>query len=187
VRRIVYVGAVSEARGSVVTLKAIRILQDRGIEVEFDCVGRASAVHARYLEKLVSEWSLTGVRFHGYKIPTDAWRIASGAAAGLAILQPEPNYVESYPTKVFEYMALKLPVIVSDFPLYREVIQTADCGLCVSPGDPAALADAVQEILRDPARASRLGENGRHAVINKYHWESQLDTLETFYRAQLLS
>lgn len=181
--RIVYVGAVSASRGSVVTLKAIRILQDRGVDVEFDCVGRASPEHGKLLEQLASQWSLKGVRFHGYKPPVDAWRIASGAAAGLAVLEPAPNYVESYPTKIFEYMALRLPVIVSDFPLYRDVVQGNDCGTCVAPGDAVALADAIGRLVADPRSASRLGDNGRNAVLEKYRWEPQLEVLESFYDA----
>jgi glycosyltransferase involved in cell wall biosynthesis len=183
--RIVYVGSISESRGSVVMLKAVRILQERGISVEFDCVGSASPVHKQQLEQLVSKWSLKGVRFHGYKQPADAWRIAGGATVGLAILQPEPNYVESYPTKVFEYMALKIPVVVSDFPLYRVLVQTADCGMCVPPSDAAALATVIEDLLRSPERISRLGENGRRAIVETYRWEPQLNRLESLYQAEL--
>lgn len=181
--QVVYVGAVSKSRGSFVTLQALRLLQDRGIEVEFDCIGRASASHMQELEQRVRELSLPRVRFHGYLPPGEAWRVAGGATAGLAVLQPEPNYMESYPTKIFEYMALRIPVIASDFPLYREVVLGSDCGACVSPDRPDALADALETLIAHPAVAARRGENGRKAVLERYRWEPQLDALESFYRS----
>ena len=117
--------------------------------------------------------------------PLDAWRLAAGAVAGLAVLEPEPNYVESFPTKMFEYMALGLPVVVSDFPLYRDVVDSSACGLCVDPLDSAALAAALERLIRDPALAHELGRKGREAVQTRYRWDQQLDALEAFYRDNL--
>jgi glycosyltransferase involved in cell wall biosynthesis len=183
--RIVYVGRISPTRGSVTMLRALRLLQDRGIDAQLDLVGQASPEHARELDELASSLGLKRVRFHGYKAPAEAWCIANGATAGLAVLNAEPNYVESYPTKMFEYMALSIPVIVSDFPLYRSVVEGADCGLCIPPQDPRALADALQSLLESPDLARRYGNNGRAAILKSYRWDTQLTQLESLYTAEL--
>jgi glycosyltransferase involved in cell wall biosynthesis len=57
--------------------------------------------------------------------------------------------------------------------------------MCVSPNDAAALAAAIEDLLRNPTRIRQLGENGRRAIIEKYRWESQLKGLERLYQAEL--
>jgi glycosyltransferase involved in cell wall biosynthesis len=183
--RIVYVGRVSRGRGSLRMIEAVQLLRERGIEVQLDIVGPVTAAHREELCDAIERARLSGVRLHGYLKPLDAWRMAAGAVAGLAVLEPEPNYVESFPTKMFEYMALGLPVIVSNFPLYREVVEGSTCGVCVDPLDSAALATALEQLLRDPAMARELGRNGRDAVRRRYRWDQQLDALEGFYRDNL--
>jgi glycosyltransferase involved in cell wall biosynthesis len=82
-------------------------------------------------------------------------------------------------------MALGLPVVVSDFPLYRDVVDGSSCGLCVDPLDSAALATAIERLIRDPTLANELGRRGRDAVRTRYRWDQQLDALESFYRDNL--
>jgi glycosyltransferase involved in cell wall biosynthesis len=184
-RRIIYVGRVSRTRGSLRMIEAVEVLRDRGVDVELDIVGPMSDVHRAELMEAIGRAQLSNVRLHGYMKPVDAWRLAACAVAGLAVLEPEPNYVESYPTKMFEYMALGLPVVVSNFPLYREVVDGSACGVCVDPLDSAALATALEQLLRDPNAARALGRNGREAVQQSYRWDRQLDALEHFYRDNL--
>jgi glycosyltransferase involved in cell wall biosynthesis len=184
-RRIIYVGRVSRTRGSVRMIEALELLRARGVEVELDIVGPMSDAHRTELIEAIGRAQLPNVRLHGYMKPVDAWRLAAGAAAGLAVLEPEPNYVESFPTKMFEYMALGLPVVVSDFPLYSEVVDRNACGVCVNPLDSAALAAALERLLGDPAKARVLGRNGREAVQKLYRWDQQLAVLEAFYRDNL--
>ena len=183
--RIVYVGRVSRSRGSLRMIEAVQLLRERGLHVQLDIVGPVAEAHREELFAAIGRARMPTVHLHGYMKPLDAWRVAAGAVAGLAVLEPEPNYVESFPTKMFEYMALGLPVIVSDFPLYREVVDGSACGVCIDPLDSAALAAALEQLLRDPAKAQELGRNGREAVEKRYRWDQQLDALEGFYRDNL--
>jgi len=93
-----------------------------------------------------------------------------------------PNAVGSYPTKMFEYMAMGLPVVVSDVPLYREVIESADCGFCVDPESPQAVADAIGWLISNPDRAAQMGQRGRQAVLDRYSWEPESRKLFRFYQ-----
>jgi glycosyltransferase involved in cell wall biosynthesis len=106
--------------------------------------------------------------------------------AGLVTLLPTPSYRESLPVKMFEYMAAGIPVIASDFPLWRGIVEDSDCGLCVDPRDPLAIAAAIDRLAADPALAQRLGANGRRAVAQKYSWNREAEKLTRFY-ASLLS
>lgn len=100
---------------------------------------------------------------------------------GLVTLHPVDNYLESLPVKMFEYMSAGLPVVASDFPLWRDIIERSACGVCVSPLDPAAIAAAIDGLLDDPVRARRLGENGRRAVEERYNWDREAERLLGLY------
>jgi glycosyltransferase involved in cell wall biosynthesis len=84
---------------------------------------------------------------------------------------------------MFEYMAAGLPVIASRFPLWREIVEGNDCGVCVDPLDPAAIAAAIDLFCGDPALARRMGENGRRAVLARYDWRGEADKLAAFHDA----
>lgn len=90
--------------------------------------------------------------------------------AGLVTLQPMPSYVDSLPIKMFEYMSAELPVIASNFPMWREIVETTGCGACVDPTDPSAIANALRAIVDDPARIAAQGRAGRQAVLATYNW-----------------
>jgi glycosyltransferase involved in cell wall biosynthesis len=89
--------------------------------------------------------------------------------------------VNAQPNKMFEYMAAGLPVVASDFPLWRKIIKSAECGLLTDPLNPAAIAEALVWLLRHPARAAQMGRNGRRAVAENYNWERESGSLIATY------
>ncbi|MDN0085137.1 glycosyltransferase family 4 protein [Crenobacter sp. SG2305] len=110
--------------------------------------------------------------------------VLARSKVGLVTLFPTPNYVDALPIKLFEYMAAGMPVIASDFPVWRAIVDDAGCGLLVDPQDPAAIAAAIRELLANEERAHAMGEAGKKAVLNKYSWAAEADKLVRLY-AQL--
>jgi glycosyltransferase involved in cell wall biosynthesis len=180
-----YLGSVTALRGSLRMLEALAILQREGQDLGLEWVGYATPEHQAELERHVERLGLKHVRFHGRLEPQDAWQVMAGCIAGLAVLADIPNYRESYPTKLFEYMALGLPVVVSDFLLYRSVIDNAQCGFCVDPADPQAIAEALRQLSESPAMAEEMGERGRAAVLEQYRWETEEHKLLALYHELL--
>jgi glycosyltransferase involved in cell wall biosynthesis len=86
---------------------------------------------------------------------------------------------------MFEYMAAGLPVIASDFPLWRSIVQGAGCGLLVDPQNPMAIRDAIERLLRNPQEAERMGARGREAVRQKYNWPVEEQKLLNLYQELL--
>ncbi|MBZ8117580.1 glycosyltransferase [Roseovarius sp. LXJ103] len=125
------------------------------------------------------------VDFHGWAGRNAVADILSRARAGLVLFHPLPNHARSQPNKLFEYMAAGLPVIASDFPLWREIIEGADCGLLVDPKDPADIAAAMQWILDHPDAAEVMGARGRRAVEEHYNWDAEGAKLVALYERLL--
>jgi glycosyltransferase involved in cell wall biosynthesis len=88
--------------------------------------------------------------------------------------------------KMFEYMAAGIPPIASNFPLWREIVEGNDCGLCVDPLDPAAIAEAIDYLVTHHDEARRMGANGRRAVLEKYNWSIEEAKLLALYSRVLL-
>ena len=106
---------------------------------------------------------------------------AARALAGLVTLHPLVNYLDALPVKMFEYMAAGIPVIASDFPLWREIVEGSACGLCVDPRDPVAIAGAIDDLADHPDEAGRMGERGRLAVHERYNSLGEEKKLLAFY------
>ncbi|MCA9833924.1 MAG: glycosyltransferase family 4 protein [Thermomicrobiales bacterium] len=107
------------------------------------------------------------------------------AGVGLVALHPEPNYLDSYPVKLFEYMAAGLPVVASNFPFWEQFVTDVGSGIMVDPLDPQAIADAITLILSDPERAREMGEVGFAAVRDRFNWDSEARKLIALYRSIL--
>jgi glycosyltransferase involved in cell wall biosynthesis len=181
----VYVGRVAAARGSFVMLEAMAVLARAGIQARFECIGPAPEAHLQELRETAARLGLRNVEITGHLAAHEAWRRAAMCHAGLAVLQPIDNYVESYPTKIFEYMALAIPVVSSNFPLYRSLVEETAAGLCVDPRDPEAIAAALRSLAEAPAVAARMGGAGRAAVETRYSWSTEFSKLIAFYEQVL--
>lgn len=179
--KLVYIGGVSPLRGSKVLLELTKRLQQEGLPVSLDLIGPILEDHKRELESLIQEGGIDDVSILGYKDPVTAWRIAAEADIGLAILQRHPNYVRSYPTKMFEYMAMALPVVVSDFPLYRKVIEDTGAGISAPPDNMEQIVRRVRPLVVSSELRREMGAKGRVAAEDRYSWETEAKKLERLY------
>lgn len=178
---VVYPGGLARVRGVVEMVKAMEHVETPGARLIlaglFTDEGLEEEVRA------LAGWSR--VEYRGF---LDRSKIASLLAEVRAGLVPDydiPNYIDSYPVKMFEYMAAGLPVIASDFPLWRTIIDTERCGLLIDQRDPRAIAKAIDWILNNPQAAEDMGRRGREAVEVKYNWAAEERKLLTMYRNEI--
>jgi len=179
---ILYIGGVTKVRGIFEMTEAIRLLKDRGIDVHFHCVGPVSPGIIEQLEATETYREVkSSITFYGPIPVYEAYRKAEVCKVGVSILHPIENYLHSYSTKIFEYMATGLPFVVSDFGLYR-FVEEKEVGLLVDPLDPESIAAQIGRLLTDEQLWMRLSENGKRVVKSDYSWESQEAKLLRFYQ-----
>jgi glycosyltransferase involved in cell wall biosynthesis len=84
-------------------------------------------------------------------------------------------------TKLFEFMAAGLPIVTSDLPHQKEVIDATHAGLLAQPEDPDSFVEAIEFLVDNADKAKVMGKRGQQAFRNHYSWESQIPQLLAFY------
>lgn len=107
--------------------------------------------------------------------------LMADSLGALAVFKPELNHFNAQPNKMFEYMSAGLPVIASNFPLWKEIIEGNKCGICVDPLSPKKIAEAIDLLYENQDRAREMGKNGQKAVYEKYNWQNEEKTLLQLY------
>lgn len=108
--------------------------------------------------------------------------VLARSMAGLVTLHPIINYIDALPVKMFEYMSAGIPVIASHFPLWKEIILGNQCGICVDPLKPEEIAQAIDYLIENPAKAETMGKNGFAAIQRRYNWACEETKLLDLYR-----
>jgi glycosyltransferase involved in cell wall biosynthesis len=176
---VVYVGLrITRARGAVEMVRAMELL--RGPDpIRLRLAGTIEPADLmRELETLAG-WRST--EYIGSLGRAGVSELVRNAIAGLVVLHPEPNYVNSHPVKLFEYMCAGIPVIASDFPVFRGIIEQARCGILVDPRSPKEIAEAIEFLRAHPEEARAMGARGRLAVNSRYNWEHEEQALLGMY------
>jgi glycosyltransferase involved in cell wall biosynthesis len=114
--------------------------------------------------------------------PAEVVGYAASATIGVSPIVPSClNYRYSLPNKLFQYMAAGIPVVASDFPQVREIVEGAGAGRVVDTERPEAIARAAAAVLAEPSAAAEMGRRGREAVRTRYHWGTSADALLAAY------
>ena len=121
------------------------------------------------------------VDFVGWQEGNALWELIGDAKVGVVTLRPTPTFVDSLPTKLFEYMALGLPVVASDFPVWRAIVEPFGCGILVDPLDSTAIGRAIAWLLRNPDEAEAMGKRGREAALTRFQWKAEAKKLLELY------
>jgi glycosyltransferase involved in cell wall biosynthesis len=97
-------------------------------------------------------------------------KVFSESIIGLVTLLPVENYMDSLPVKLFEYMSSGIAVVASNFPLWKDIVEKNQCGICVDPYVPKKIATAIDYLANNREITYEMGKKGRKAVNDKYNW-----------------
>lgn len=162
--RFMYAGLHGLAQGlEQILLAAKRLPADT--PAEFIFIGEGP--EKRRLSQLAQELKLTRVQFQDALAKE---KIADALNTADAIIVPlKTQLTGAVPSKLYEAMAMGKPVILIAASEAAQIVNEADCGLVIQPGDIEGLIVAIQDLISDPIKAKRLGENARQAAVQKYN------------------
>ena len=112
-------------------------------------------------------------------------KVLSQSSIGLLLLESCNKYENSLPLKLFEYMAAGLPIIASNFSLWKEIIEENQCGICVNPHNITEILEAIKLLQNDSKRYLQMSQNGRHCIEKKYNWATEGKKLIDVYQQVL--
>lgn len=175
-RQICYIGGIADIRGIHEVVWAMELIK---CDARLQLGGVFSEKNTENEVKSYAGWQF--VDELGFLDRGSVRAVLGRSVAGLVTFLPLPNHIDAQPNKMFEYMSAGIPVIASNFPLWREIIEGNDCGLCVNPLKPEAIAEAIDFLISNPERAQAMGENGYKAVQEKYNWSIEEQKLFSLY------
>jgi phosphatidylinositol alpha-mannosyltransferase len=175
--RICFIGRPEKRKGVEVLLEAFIELRRRRPDATLSVIG---ATQGQLREVMHANGSgrvdLSGIEASGWA--TDEEKIEQLAQAEV-VCAPSLSS-ESFGIVLVEAMAAGVPVVASDLPGYRSVLQAGAAGRLVRPNDPMRLADALGGLLDDPGERSRLVVAGL-ARAREFAWEGVTDQLLAAY------
>ncbi|GAB4496255.1 MAG: glycosyltransferase family 4 protein [Anaerolineales bacterium] len=116
------------------------------------------------LMQQAQQMGLNNVHFIASIPKTEMPTAIAAANACIAILKPIELYQTVYPNKVFDYMAAARPTLLAIGGVIADVMQQAQGGILIPPGDPSALAQGILQLANNPTQAQTLGTNARRYV-----------------------
>ena len=174
-KKICFIGGISKIRGLNELVDSLD-----GLDVKLDLAGTIPSEMKNSLEMSAGWKNVIPLGFIDRK---NSLAIKSKASAGIVTFLPLPNHINAQPNKIFEYMASGLPVIGSNFPLWKDIIEKNKCGICVDPLNPLDIQRGIKFIIDNPTIAREMGEKGKYLVLNKYNWNIEEKKLLEVYQS----
>jgi len=179
-RTIAYTGGISAQWHIVNAIEAIEEIKD------LTFILASNQAESQYLSQLRSLKGWKKVNFLGaVKHQLLYEKVFSQTTVGIALLDYIPQckgHVGNLSnTKLFEYLLMGLPVVCTDFDLWKEIIENENCGICVNPYHVEEVKQAIIQLVSNPELARKMGQNGQKAVIEKYNWKTEERKLLNLY------
>lgn len=184
--RILYTGGMDGHRGLEDAVRAMRHLRKDHPEALLVLVGDGAV--REQLEEMAREEGVSDtVVFEGWQPQKRIKSYLHGATIGIIPHRKIVQNDHGMPHKLFHYMRMGLPVVVSDCAPLQRTVRDAGCGLIYASGDSAAMAAALGRLLEDSGLRENLGASGRRAVLDKYNWRATAQPLVDCYRTLFAS
>ncbi len=171
-----YVGSISAERGV-----DHDILAAHRANARFLLAGPFSPPSFEETCKKMPEYSC--VEYQGKLGRKEVTELLSRSMIGLFTLKDRGQYfkIDTFGVKVFEYMSMALPVVLSNSDYNVKMAETYRFGICVDPENPDEIANAIRYLLDNPEKAREMGENGRRAIHEEFHWGVEEKKLIALY------
>ena len=186
---LIYIGGLSESRGITQAIRVMHHLCEQLPTAKLLLAGRfESDLYQQQINKLINELNLADrVDILGVLPHPEVVRYLALADIGIFLVQPvKERYNWGEPIKFFEYSAAGLPIVISDLPAKRRLIERVGNGVLVDPTNVGEITLALARLLKDAKLRSKMGEQGRRAFLEEYNWEAVKGRLIDLYEKLIL-
>lgn len=163
-----YVGTVYEISLQENIIKAL----SKSVDLKYQIIGNISQ---EYKSKLLSIYDGSNLEFINFIPHNELEAYYSKSIFGFAIFDYTPNLGGRKGSlgvnKIYEYMAKGLPVICTDFELWKSFVSKYKCGICVDSHDITAITEAINYLSKNRHEAYIMGQNGQKAIRNEFNWD----------------
>ncbi|NQX82516.1 MAG: glycosyltransferase family 4 protein [Flavobacteriaceae bacterium] len=164
---LLYIGDTGKRRGLLDVLQAINIVKKDIQNIKLVVLGQAN----EELESMIIELGIEdNVDLQGWQSPDSFASYISASDVCLCPIHRNIHHDTTYANKIFQYMSLGKPVLVSDCTAQKKVINDENCGLVFRAGDSKDMASKILELYRNNNLIHKLGANARKSVESKYNW-----------------
>lgn len=180
---ILYLGDTNMRRGTDTAIEAISLVKMKYANIKLVLVGKNRDDDS--LKLLVEELDIyKNVSFEGWRdlklFPT----YITAADITISPLKRNQHHDTTLANKIFQYMAMGKPLIVSDCPAQAEVVKETGCGLIHKADDPVDLADKIIYLLGNRDERLKMGVNGKNAINETWDWRFKSKDLIDFYNVK---
>lgn len=177
-----YVGGFAPHRGLDIVIRALPLVAKSVPSIKLVLVGGRNPSYRKYIERLAKELGcFEMVEMTGWLPFEKIWSYIEASDVCLVPHTRNPHTDTTIPHKVFQYMMLGKPVIVSDCPPLKRVIEESGGGFSYKHDDPSGLAEKIIDLYGDGELRKRLSDNGKKAFNEKFNWEATSLELKDLY------
>lgn len=174
--KIAMIGGITKERGITQLVQATRLAEGR--------VLLAGAFSPKsYQSELQEMPEYECVDYQGFLDKNGMVALLEQANIGASTILNVGQYdkIDTFPTKVYDYMSMELPVVISDTEFAKKMNDKYHFAICVSPDKPEEIAAAIRWLNSHPKEAIEMGKNGRKAIESEFNWEKESNKLLEFY------
>ncbi len=177
---VLYLGDTGLRRGTDDAIETVNLLREKIPDILLVLVGENK--EDIRLKEMVHNLDVTDyVSFEGWQDVSFFPSYICMAGVCISPLKRNPHHDTTYANKLFQYMAMGKPLIVSDCPAQADVVRDTRSGLVFEAGNAADLADKIEWIYCHEEERNQYGENAKQAVFQKWNWEETSKDLVSLY------
>lgn len=175
-----YIGNINAKRGIDYLISSLSYIDDEHIKLLI--VGGGNENTVKSLKQNINPKDKERVIFTGQVPYHEVLSYFSLLDIGCVLFKPLPNHSIAAPNKLFEYMSMGIPLIVSDLPeMCKIVSDDSKCGICVDPTDPIKIASSIKYLYSNPQKVKKMRQNGFEFFNDKYCWDKMENILKHIY------
>ncbi len=177
-KNIIYIGSITKNRG---IFELVDSLEYSRHNVNLILCGTFADIN--HFSSIQGRKGWSKVRFMGEQPRHQLGKFLKQSFAGIVTFHALPNHINAKPNKLFEYMSAGIPVIASDFNLWKTIILKNDCGIVVDPTNPISIANGYDYLLDNYSLITEMGKNGKAIVSSHYNWDMEKNKLIQLYKS----